>query len=242
MSQNHLGTYQILLYKSPSKMKRKCSSTSLDKILDDIYINHSVQILQNPTLRVKKYSTQQLNKLQVPSTLTPVSESQKVAAWVGDLLHSIKCEKFDSMNLDLEDAPFSNTDGEVKFLLFLGALGKEYIASIGEQLEEYLDSLIFISSSVTENSGKTLYFSDNQQCLQLATYFQVVDPLGGGLYPLDYLVVVDSRDFVRCKIPIRICRNNFHSPHEKFGVDLQNLASLVKEQIQHFIATQTLKH
>jgi len=217
-------------------MKRKWVSNDIEKISEELCTNQSLQILQIPTLKIQKYKVQQLNKLQVPPSLGLVAESPKVTSWVSDLLHSM-ANLTDEIKFD-DDQNGSCTNGNngVKVLIFLGAMGKEYISSIREQLESYEDSLIFISSSLTLDSCDAAHYSDDQQCLQVMTYFELMDPLGGGAYPLDYLVVVDSRDSIRCKIPIRICRNNFHSPHEKFGVDLESLPSLIEEYMQHFMS------
>ena len=216
-------------------MKRKWVSNENEKISEKVYNNESLKILQVPTFKVQKYNVQQLNKLQVPPTLEVASKSPKVSAWVSDLLHSM-FNLIDEINFDHEDEPCTNGNNKVKVLLFLGAMGKEYITSIRGQLENYADSLVFISSSLTLDSCDAGHQSDDQQCLQLSSYFELIDPLGGGAYPLDYLVVVDSQDYIRCRIPIRICRNNFHSPHEKFGVDLERLPSLIEEYMQHFMS------
>lgn len=216
-------------------MKRKWASSDIEKISEKVYKNQSLQILQVPTFKVQKYNVQQLNKLQIPPTLESVSESPKATAWVSDLLHSM-FNLTDEIKFDDQDEPCTNGNNGVKVLVFLGAMGKEYITSIKEQLEHYVDSMIFISSSLKLDSCDAGHHSDDQQCLQLSTYFELIDPLGGGAYPLDYLVVVDSQDYIRCRIPIRICRNNFHSPHEKFGVDLERLPSLIEEYMQHFMS------
>lgn len=215
-------------------MKRKWVSNDIEKISEEVCTNQSFLILQIPTLKVQKYKAPQLSKLQVPPTLELVSESPKVTAWVSDLLHSMANLR-DEIKFDDQNGSCTNGNNGVKVLIFLGAMGKEYITSIREQLECYEDSLIFISSSLLD-SCDAAHHSDDQQCLQLSTYFELIDPLGGGAYPLDYLVVVDSHDSIRCKIPIRICRNNFHSPHEKFGVDLERLPSLIEEYMQHFMS------
>ncbi|CCE78746.1 Piso0_000775 [Millerozyma farinosa CBS 7064] len=122
-----------------------------------------------------------------------------------------------------------------KFVFFLGAVGKEYIDDIHSiALSPYISS-IFVSSGVFPETRKSFSVSNDLECNKLSSFLQILDPLGGGLYPLDYIMVLDVNDLVRSLLPIRICRNSFHSPHEKFGVDFEKLPGLL-EEYKHYLS------
>ncbi|CCE78159.1 Piso0_000775 [Millerozyma farinosa CBS 7064] len=122
-----------------------------------------------------------------------------------------------------------------KFVFFLGAVGKEYIDVVHRvALSPYISS-IFVSSGIFPETAKSFPVSTDLECNKLSSFFQILDPLGGGIYPLDYIMVLDVNDLVRSLVPIRNGRNSFHSPHEKFGVDLEKLPGLL-EEYKHYLS------
>lgn len=117
------------------------------------------------------------------------------------------------------------------FLLFLGAQGKEYIPEIRETCLQGTETLIFVSLNINTKSikGRSISYIDNEICKSLASYFDILDPLGGGVYPLDYLVVADKNLKVRCKVPIQICKSR--QVHQKFCIDLSQLKGFLEEYL-----------
>ncbi|KAF3987300.1 hypothetical protein FT663_04505 [Candidozyma haemuli var. vulneris] len=123
----------------------------------------------------------------------------------------------------------------LNFLVFLGAQGKEYIDVIRDMFPKHFDPLVFVSSNIDSRFTENPYFhcSDTETCKELARYFEIMDPLGGGNYPLNYLIVIDSDSVVRCKLPIRI--GSHYCPHQKFGVSLPQLKGLIDEFLDFFM-------
>lgn len=219
--------------KSCCMLKRKRVSSNIDGLPDQ----SSISILMNPTKRPQKYNIQLLNALKVPQTISTVSESPKVDNSVTSLLDEIMAQDDELLMTD-DSNKYNGTNP--KILIFAGALCKEYISDIIQELPSYKELLVFISSNLPSNSCDPIHRSDTQQCVKLASYFGILDPLGGGTYPLDYLMVIDSNNHMRCKMPIRVCPNDHYSPYQKFGVDLNKLQGLIDEQMEYFITTQKL--
>lgn len=128
-----------------------------------------------------------------------------------------------------------------KFIFFLGAVGKEYIDDVHSIASSPYISSIFVSSVAFSEAQKYFPVSTDSECNKLSSFFQILDPLGGGIYPLDHILVVDVNDLVRSLLPIRICRNSFHSPHEKFGVDFEKLPGLL-EEYKHYLTNYLTTH
>lgn len=126
----------------------------------------------------------------------------------------------------------------LNFLVFLDAQGKEYITDIRQMFPQNFDLLVFVSLSINPENFDTLrvHCSSTEKCKELAQYFNILDPLGGGSYPLNYLIVTDSDLVVRCKIPLRI--GSHYGPHQRFGVSLSELRALIEEYLEFF----TLNH
>lgn len=128
-------------------------------------------------------------------------------------------------------SPMNNDESYFKYIFFLGAQGKEFIASIQEQFPFNIPVLFITSNS---------FGCTNPQCQELMTYFGIKDPLGGGMYPLDYLLIVHD-DKIHCKVPINFTGsnnrgNNLHGGipgHLKFSVGLNELPSLIEEYIKY---------
>lgn len=135
----------------------------------------------------------------------------------------------DSSKMETDDL------NHLKFLVFLGAQGKEYIDEIHHMFPPHFDSLVFVSLNIDAKFAldPSIHCSDSQMCKELASHFNILDPLGGGTYPLNYLIVTDSDLLVRCKLPIRI--GTYYRGHQRFGVNLSQLQGLIDEYLQFFM-------
>ena len=126
-------------------------------------------------------------------------------------------------------------------IFFLGAQGKEFIPTIQYQFPFNI-SVTFITSNNDSSSGGSGGGCTNDQCKQLMKFFEIKDPMGAGLYPLDYLIIIHQNK-VHCKIPIKFNNNSTYtkyfkvvggmSGHLKFGIDLNELPSLIEEYINY---------
>lgn len=127
----------------------------------------------------------------------------------------------------------SENHKRLRFLIFLGAQGKEYIETILAMFPGSFSGVMFLTSSIDQEClNSHVIISTGQTCKQLAKYFNVMDPLGGGVYPLDFLIVADSDNNVRCRVPIRL--NKHYSSFQKFGVDLDQLPGVINELLHYF--------
>lgn len=122
----------------------------------------------------------------------------------------------------------------LNFLVFLDAQGKEYITDIRQMFPQSFDLVVFVSLNINTEDFDTLriHCSSTERCKELALYFNILDPLGGGSYPLNYLIVTDSDLLVRCKLPLRI--GLYYGPHQRFGVSLSELQALIEEYLEFF--------
>lgn len=122
----------------------------------------------------------------------------------------------------------------LSFLVFLDAQGKEFISDIRDMFPRHFDSLVFVSLNIDARpfDSRRIHCSSTERCKELALYFNILDPLGGGTYPLNYLIVTDSNLLVRCKLPLRI--GPYYGPHQKFGVSLSQLQVLIEEYLDFF--------
>lgn len=150
--------------------------------------------------------------------------------WVQNSLHQV-------MESSTTGAPRMDMDHieGLHFLVFLGAQGKEYIDEIRRMFPKHFDPLVFVSLNIDSRFREDPQFHclDSETCKKLARYFEIVDPLGGSNYPLNYLIVIDSDLVVRCKLPIRI--GPYYCPHQKFGVSLSQLQGLIDEFLEFFM-------
>lgn len=125
----------------------------------------------------------------------------------------------------------------LRFVFFLGAQGKEYIWDIWHMFPQNTGVLFVLSSlDEWEFSDASVRFTTSSQCKQLTADFGVVDPLGGGLYPLDYLAVMDG-DMVRARLPIRFA--GWLRGHDRFGVGYAELEALIGEFLLFFAVPRT---
>lgn len=145
----------------------------------------------------------------------------------------IICKKLPPRVISLVN-DMTDIEGTNKFLFFLGVQGKEYIDDIEKRFKNYGWSIpLFISANIDVGSRhhtQDLY-STNEQCRALGSYFGLMDPIGGGLYPLHYLLVLDRFDHLRCKLPIQV--NQWVSPQERFGVNIRDLGAVVESYIMY---------
>lgn len=168
-----------------------------------------------PSIQLKKSKPQ--FSTNPPTNFIPSSKAEIISKEISYLLDSI--------------FPIDQDDSYFKYIFFLGAQGKEFIEPIQEQFPFSIPVLF-----ITSNGSRCT----NSQCQQLMNYFEIKDPLGGGMYPLDYLLIIHN-DRIHCKIPINFSRsiNRVHNSrgripgHMKFGVGLNELPSLIEEYINY---------
>lgn len=193
--------------------KRKLGSAVIDRC------EISIDIKRDKSEKSKRYPTSFLHK-----------DAFHLDHWV---LNSLQMTK-EGGAVDRSRMEVDN-ENHLTFLIFLGAQGKEYIDEIQHMFPPSFDALVFVSLNIDSRFTRdpSMHWSDSETCKELATYFNILDPLGGGVYPLNYLIVTDSDLVVRCKLPIQIGR--FYSPHQKFGVSLSELQGLIDEYLEFFM-------
>lgn len=135
----------------------------------------------------------------------------------------------DLMQIDPAD-PGSGENFQLLF--FLDGQGKERVGVIAQMLLRFSHiSAVFISSNIDIPSQSRklglFVFLDVQECKILSQKMGLMNPLGGGLYPINYLLVVDSHNIVRHKAPLRF--SHCYSAYQKFGLTLTQLEGLVEE-------------
>lgn len=183
---------------------------------------------------VKKFKTREfINK--PPSNYISLNNASIIPINILQLLNSIN-----PMNDDSTSSSSSSSSCYFKFIFFLGAQGKEFIPTIQYQFPFNI-SVTFITSNNDSSSGGGCGCT-NDQCKQLMKFFEIKDPMGAGLYPLDYLIIIHQNK-VHCKIPIKFNNNSTYtkhfkvvggmSGHLKFGIDLNELPSLIEEYINY---------
>lgn len=182
---------------------------------------------------VKKFKTREfINK--PPSNYISLNNASIIPINILQLLNSINPMNDDSTSSSSSSCYF-------KFIFFLGAQGKEFIPTIQYQFPFNI-SVTFITSNNDSSSGGSGGGCTNDQCKQLMKFFEIKDPMGAGLYPLDYLIIIHQNK-VHCKIPIKFNNNSTYtkyfkvvggmSGHLKFGIDLNELPSLIEEYINY---------
>lgn len=180
---------------------------------------------------VKKFKTREfINK--PPSNYISLNNASIIPINILQLLNSIN---------PMNDDSTSSSSCYFKFIFFLGAQGKEFIPTIQYQFPFNI-SVTFITSNNDSSSGGSGGGCTNDQCKQLMKFFEIKDPMGAGLYPLDYLIIIHQNK-VHCKIPIKFNNNSTYtkhfkvvggmSGHLKFGIDLNELPSLIEEYINY---------
>lgn len=203
-------------------MKRRCDDVIVENPCSEIHstAEHSTK---------PKCIRPSVASRRVPPTFLE-KESLPLDMWVQVSLQQVmESSATGSSRMDLD-----NTEG-LHFLVFLGAQGKEFIDVIRDMFPKHFDPLVFVSLNIDARFLENPQFHclDTETCKELARYFEIMDPLGGGDYPLNYLIVIDSDLVVRCKLPIRI--GHYYTPHQKFGISLPQLQSLIDEFLDFFM-------
>ncbi|KAG7665040.1 uncharacterized protein J8A68_001448 [[Candida] subhashii] len=142
-------------------------------------------------------------------------------------------QQLEDIKIDLFD---NNSPSKFTFIFFLGVQGKEHIPFIQSLFPENI-STAFISGNISQCT--------NAQCISLSQYFHIMDPIGGGLYPLDYLYII-SDNKINCKIPIIINHQNRFlrsistnknksgiSSHLNFGIELNELQVFINNYLEY---------
>ncbi|WPK26077.1 hypothetical protein PUMCH_003422 [Australozyma saopauloensis] len=124
-------------------------------------------------------------------------------------------------------------NGGPRFLIFLDAQGKEFIDDIADMCAQFVPYMIFISLNIQPCSlpNTAIQVADTEVCKFLAKELGILDPVGGGAYPLNKLVVMDSQALVHCLIPLRVSK--FCAPHQRFGTDLALLPGILEEYMDY---------
>lgn len=180
-------------------------------------------------------SRHKTKNIRVPLYMVQPHDAMTVEPWVVTMMKLIleARDNTDSHKM-VEDNAITNDLPNVTFAFFLGAQGKEFIQEIKDMFPLYLNSMMFISSSLDEYyfPNRIIHRTTSRQCGLLTSYFQLNDPLGGGIYPLNCLLVIDSDHLIRAKIAIRFNRSLY--AHEKFGVSFNELENLIDDILQAF--------
>jgi len=157
----------------------------------------------------------------------------------------------DCMDIDIE-GPHINDENPITFLFFLGVQGKEYLDNIIQKFPvSYHESVVFTSLNIEPSSlssGYHVNISNNEQCSSLTSNLRVLDPLGGGVYPLDFLFIIDRNNNIVCSVPLIISGNNRHVNHQisyngggiprhlNFSIEIAQLDGFIDEYIHYFRA------
>lgn len=161
---------------------------------------------------------------RVPNDIIPLNQSKSVTLQALMLLNELSYNDDEMIDDLIIDKP-------VKIVIFLDAQGKQFIDFFQNQMPDELKVLvIFVShglkeDQITNDHLQNSILVNNSQCTYLTKTFKLLHPLGGGIYPLNYLTII-SNGLVRVKLPIRLSQYN---PHEKFGVSINDIGSLLYE-------------
>lgn len=170
----------------------------------------------------------------VSELIIPYSKAHTVDNSIKSLLNALS-----SFDNDMRDDFIVDRPG--KILIFLDAQGKQFIKELDHQLNfQFKMPVIFISSGSInpvdqhhnqhdQHDQHPIIYASNDDCVKLSKYFSVLDPLGGGIYPLNRLLLV-SDNLVRVNIPLKL---NYNNPFEKFGLLLNELAGILQEIIPY---------
>lgn len=115
----------------------------------------------------------------------------------------------------------------LRFVVFLDAQGKEYVSELSTLCRRHLAQMVFCTAYEDPTSIAKNRFTDTHTCKTLAKELRILNPVGGGAYPLNHLVVLDALSAVHCMLPIRLGR--YYGPHQRFGVSLRELPGILEE-------------
>lgn len=144
-----------------------------------------------------------------------------------------------SINIDSMDIDAPETVGNIYenkepvVLVFLDAQGKQYIEEL-DSIFNNIDSkmlAILVSSnmkdSIKQQHSTPFSTTDDKTAQILSNYFQVLDPLGGGKYPLNHMIII-SNSKMRVKINLKF---NNCNPYERFGIPLSQIQMFLEDVI-----------
>lgn len=193
-------------------MKRKLSIT-----------NFNINATENG--KVKRESV--LNSRKLPSFYIA-----KNAPALNDLaaliIQSIWKRHYDKCSL--MDTDMINS-GLYVFLFFLDAQGKEQMSSIREMIKLFLGiAAIFISLNISiaeEETSSSITSLNTKECKSLSRQLCLLDPLGGGEYPVNYLIIMDKTQVIRYQAPLKF--SHCYSAYQKFGLQPSQLHGIIEE-------------
>lgn len=187
---------------------------------DFIWSINSIGVKENKTNKLRHKKERTTARHEPPMY---IKNAMTLDKWVVAVLRSKLYSGIDSNEMQIDSLTY------LTFIIFLGAQGKEYIGDIQKIRPQCSEFLIFVSLNMQTKliNGRSISCIDDENCKMLASYFDILDPLGGGVYPLDYLVVADKSSKVRCKVPIQICRSR--QGHQKFCIDISQLKGFLEE-------------
>lgn len=200
---------------------------------DETTLLHRIDI----NIDVSSYPSKKIIK-HVPSNLIPNATAHRVSKVSSKIFQDISGEDTVMVETKIENRRIDSP----RFVFFLGVQGKEYIECIRKHFESLTIEPLIITCNIDDSMTST-----NSQCVKLSTEFNVLDPLGGGLYPLDYLFIIDGNERIRCAVPL-VVNKNMHQlklknkggevKHARFGLQLGELGGLVEEYYHYFTSTE----
>ncbi|GEQ66561.1 hypothetical protein JCM33374_g224 [Metschnikowia sp. JCM 33374] len=138
----------------------------------------------------------------------------------------------------------NSNSGNFLFLFFLDAQGKEQIGYIRDIILQFTNTeAVFISSSLSpaeHDFSASIAFSNTEECKSLAREMRLLDPLGGGTYPLNYLVIIDPQMMIRFRISLRFA--HCYGAYQRFGLHFANLHGLIEEYANFGSARENKKN
>ncbi|WEJ93321.1 hypothetical protein PSN45_000784 [Yamadazyma tenuis] len=159
---------------------------------------------------------------RVPEAVIPTSRAKCLTSEISSLLNNL-----------VHREEFMTDDPCVELLVFLDAQGNQYMDDLVSTWS-HLDTrirVILVTPNLSALEQVQVTVTNNIQCVQLSKHFKVLDPLGGGDYPLNYLTIV-CNNLTRVQVPIRL---NTHNPFERFGVGLKELPSFLHDVLPHIL-------
>ncbi|ODV79051.1 uncharacterized protein CANTADRAFT_244282 [Suhomyces tanzawaensis NRRL Y-17324] len=236
------------------EMKRQFSSL----IMEDLHGSYNITFTETDALYG---SSVKLNHTRpnTPNYLTPLTKSNSLPGIAVSVIQDLKLEFFNAFTytsslsgLEVCIAPsleFSRAQNDTQlldpftFIFFLGSDGKEYIDLIRNKMS--FASILIVTSNCELKSfrcGPPFMITDNIQCHRISSALNVLDPLGGGCYPLNYLMIADLKMKIRFKVPIltrvhtsshRIRGKSFMleggSTYARFGLQIGQLDSFIED-------------
>lgn len=122
----------------------------------------------------------------------------------------------------------------IQFLFFLDAQGKEYVDDIAELCSPFKSQMVFVTLDMGPDTADSVVdYVGTDTCKNLSKELGLLDPLGGGSYPLNYLVVIRD-NHVLCMVPVRIGRR-YLGGHQRFGTCLAEVPGILEEYLNYYL-------